>query len=134
MVIPKVNLNVLVRPKIFWPTMVILLTLCVIFYAQKEKEKSIRITKETELLKTIEAKKVVENSLEEAKKKIAERDEQINLTLDRLEKAITARKDAEDKLLAAINEKKVLEEKIAGIAARSPNIELEKIVVNPGSK
>ena len=134
MVIPKVNLNALARPKIFWPTMVILLTLCVIFYAQKEKEKSIRITKETELLKTIEAKKVVENSLEEAKKKIAERDEQINLTLDRLEKAITARKDAEDKLLAAINEKKVLEEKIAGIAARSPNIELEKIVVNPGSK
>ena len=130
----KAELQSIVKHKVFWSSITILVVLCVCLYILQEKEKSLRIYTEKELSRTIEAKKVVENSLVEAKKQIATRDEQINLTLDRLEKAITARKDAEDKLLAAINEKKVLEEKIAGIAARSPNIELEKIVVNPGSK
>ena len=119
----KVKLESIVKPKVFWSSITILIALCVCLYILQDKEKSLRIYTEKELSRTIEAKKVVENSLQEAKKKIAERDEQINLTLDRLEKAITARKDTEANLLAAINEKKVLEEKIAGIAARSPNNE-----------
>jgi len=129
-VIPKVNLNTLVRPKIFWPTMAILLTLCVTFYMQKEKEKSIRIAKETELLRTVEAKKVVENKLVDAKKEIIAKDEQIKLTLDRLEKEITSRKEAETQLLAVTKEKQALEEKVEKLTAVLPkNIELEKIVI-----
>ena len=130
MVIPKVNLNALVRPKIFWPTMVIHLALCVTFYAQKEKEKSIRIAKETELLRTVEAKKVVENKLTEAEKQITARDEQIKLTLDKLEKEGTARIDLEAQLVTVIKEKQDLATQIEELAVKlSKNIELEKIVI-----
>ena len=130
MVIPKANLNALVRPKIFWPTMVILLTLCVTFYMQKEKEKSIRIAKETELLRTVEAKKVVENKLTEAEKQIAARDEQAKLTLDKLENEVTARKDLEAQLVTVVKEKQDLTMQIKELAAKLPkNIELEKIVI-----
>ena len=134
MVIPKVNLNALVRPKIFWPTMVILLTLCVIFYAQKEKEKSIRITKETELLRTIEAKKVADNKLDLAQKEIVARDEQIKLTLDKLEKEVTARIDLEAQLVTVVKEKQGLAMQIEELAAKlAKNIELEKIVIKTSS-
>jgi hypothetical protein len=130
----KAKLQSIVKPKVFWSSITILVVLCVCLYVLKEKEKSSRIYTEKELSRTIEAKKVVENNLVEAKKQIASRDEQIKLTLDKLEKEITARKNAEAKLLAVIKEKKVLEEKIAEVAARSPNIELEKIVIKTGSK
>lgn len=130
MVIPKVNLNAVVRPKIFWPAIVILLTLCVTFYMQKEKEKSMRIAKETELLRTIEAKKAVENKLTEAKETIAARDEQIKLTLDKLEKEVTARKDLEEQLVTVVKEKQDLAAQIEALTAKPPqNIELEKIVI-----
>ena len=110
--------------------MAILLTLCVTFYMQKEKEKSIRIAKETELLRTVEAKKVVENNLVDAKKEIIAKDEQIKLTLDKLEKEITSRKEAETQLLAVTKEKQALEEKVEKLTAVLPkNIELEKIVI-----
>ena len=126
----KINLNTLVKPKVFWPTVVILLVLCFIFYAQKEKEKSIRIAKETELLRTVEAKKVVENNLVDAKKEIVAKDEQIKLTLDKLEKEITARKEAETQLLSITKEKQVLEARVEELTAALPKkIELEKIVI-----
>ena len=129
-VMPKINLNTLVKPKVFWTTVVVLLALCFIFYAQKEKEKSIRIAKETELLRTVEAKKVVENKLTEAQKQITARDEQIKLTLDKLEKEITARKDIEVQLVTVIKEKQDLATQIEELAAKMPqNIELEKIVI-----
>jgi len=130
----KDKLQSIVKPKVFWSSITILVVLCVCLYVLKEKEKSSRIYTEKELSRTIEVKKVVENNLAEAKKQIVSRDEQIKLTLDKLEKEITARKDTEAKLLAVIKGKKVLEEKIAEIAARSPNIELEKIVIKTGSK
>jgi radical SAM superfamily enzyme YgiQ (UPF0313 family) len=130
----KDKLQSIVKPKVFWSSITILVVLCVCLYVLEEKEKSSRIYTEKELSRTIEVKKVVENNLVEAKKQIASRDEQIKLTLDKLEKEITARKDTEAKLLAVIKEKKVLEEKITEIAARSPNIELEKIVIKTGSE
>ena len=134
MAIPKVNLNALVRPKIFWPTMTILLTLCVTFYMQKEKEKTVRITKETELLRTIEAKRAVENNLEQAKKEITTRDEEIKLALDKLEKEIATRKEVEAQLVTVTKEKQDLTTQIEELAAKLPkNIELEKIVVKPAS-
>ena len=129
-VMPKISLNSLVKLKIFWPSEIILLALCLTFYAQKEKEKSIRIDKETELLRTVEAKKVVENKLTEAEKQITARDEQIKLTLDKLEKEITARKDIEVQLVTVIKEKQDLATQIEELAAKMPqNIELEKIVI-----
>ncbi len=126
----KINLNALVKPKVVWPTVAILLVLCFTFYTQKEKEKSIRIAKETELLRTIEAKKVVENKLTESEKQIAARDEQIKLTLDKLEKEVTVRKDLEAQLVTVVKEKQDLATQSEELAAKLPqNIELEKIVI-----
>ena len=130
----KINLNTLVKPKIFWPTIIILLALCFTFYAQKEKEKSIRIAKEIELLRTVEAKKVAENKLTEAEKQIAARDEQIKISLDKLEKEVSARKDIEAQLVAVVKEKQDLAMQIEELAAKLPkNIELEKIVIKSSS-
>lgn len=130
----KAKLQSIVQPKVFWSSITILVILCVCLYVLKEKEKSSRIYTEKELSRTIEVKKIVENNLVEAKKEIVSRDEQIKLTLDKLEKETTARKDAEDKLLVVTKEKEALEGKIKEIAAQSPSVDLQKIVVNPGSK
>jgi len=130
----KINLNSLVKPKIFWTTIIILLAICITLYAQKEKEKSIRIAKETELLRTIEAKKVVENKLTESEKQIVARDEQIKISLDKLEKEVTARKDLEAQLVTVVKEKQDLAMQIEELAAKLPkNIELEKIVIKSSS-
>lgn len=130
----KDKLQSIVKPKVFWSSITILVILCVCLYVLKEKEKSSRIYTEKELSRTIEVKKIVENNLVEAKKEIVSRDEQIKLTLDKLEKETTARKDVEDKLLVVTKEKEVLEGKIKEMAAQSPSVDLQKIVVNPGSK
>jgi len=128
--IPKVNLNALVRPKIFWPGIIILLIVCLDLYMLKEKEKSLRMAKELEYQQVIEAKKVVENNLVDAKKEIAAKDEQIKLTLDKLEKEITARKEAETQLFSVTKEKQVLETMGGELTAVLPKkIELEKIVI-----
>lgn len=126
----KINLNTLVKPKVFWPSIIILLVICFTLYAQKEKEKSLRIAKESELQQTVEAKKVVENNLVDAKKEIVVKDEQIKLSLDKLEKEITARKEAETQLLSVTKEKQVLEARVKELTAALPRqIELEKIVI-----
>jgi len=101
---------------------------------QKEKEKSMRIAKETELFRTVEAKKAVENKLTEAEKQIVDRDEQIKLSLDKLEKEVAARTDLEARLAAAVKEKQDLATQVEGLAAKlPPNIELEKIVIKASS-
>lgn len=125
----KINLQSLVRPKIFWPTVIVLLITSVALYVLKEKERHLRIAKELELTQTIEAKKVVENNLAQAQKEIQARDEQIKLTLDKLEKEIAARKEAEVRVLAVLEEKRGLEARIQELSANPQGIELEKIVV-----
>ncbi|MEI8350646.1 MAG: hypothetical protein WCI77_10910 [Candidatus Omnitrophota bacterium] len=126
----KINLNTLVKPKVFWPSIIILLVICFTLYAQKEKEKSLRIAKESELQQTVEAKKVVENNLVDAKKEIVAKDEQIKLFLDKLEKEITSRKEAETRLLLVTKEKQALEAKVEELTVLLPKqIELEKIVI-----
>src|SRR3989338_9430853 len=131
----KINLNTLVKPKVLWPAVVILLVLCFTFYAQKEKEKSIRIAKETELLRIVEAKKTIENKLTESEKQIAARDEQIKLTLDKLEKEAAARKEIDTQLVTVVKEKQDLALQIEELAAKMPkNIELEKIVIKTSSR
>lgn len=128
----KAKLQSMVKPKVFWSSIIVLLALCVTLYTFKEKEKSLRIATQVQLDKTITEKKVVENNLVEAKEEMVAKDEQIKLTLDKLEKEITARKEAEVQLISVIKEKTALEEKVAELAAALPkNIELEKIVVKP---
>ena len=124
------KLQSLARPKVFWSSIIILLILSTVLYTLKEKEKSLRIYTEKELSKTIEAKKVVENNLTVAKKEISAKDEQISLTLDKLEREVTARRDVEAQLVLVTKEKIGLEAKVEELTAALPkNIELEKIVV-----
>ncbi len=128
----KANLHSLARPKIFWPSILILLIACITLYIFKEKEKTLRIKTENELTRTIEAKRIIENNLVEAKKEITAKDEQIKLTLDKLEKEIIVRKEAETRLISLASEKQALEEKVEKLTAALPKtIELEKIVVKP---
>ena len=124
------KLQSLARPKVFWSSIIILLILSTALYMLKEKEKSLRIYTEKELSKTIEAKKVVENNLTVAKKEISAKDEQISLTLNKLEREVTARRDVEAQLVLVTKEKIGLEAKVEELTAALPkNIELEKIVV-----
>ena len=124
------KLQSLARPKVFWSSIIILLILSAALYMLKEKEKSLRIYTEKELSETVEAKKVVENNLTVAKKEISAKDEQISLTLDKLEREVTARRDVEAQLVLVTKEKIGLEAKVEELTAALPkNIELEKIVV-----
>ncbi|MFH1691797.1 MAG: hypothetical protein ABIC68_04425 [Candidatus Omnitrophota bacterium] len=135
MAMPKVNLNALVRPKFFWLSIIILSLISLSFCILMEKEKSLRMVKETELTRMVEAKKIVEKNLTEARKEIVSKDEQIKLVLDKLEKETTARKEMEVELVSVVKEKKNLEaqieEAIAKLPQDSKNIELEKIIIKP---
>ncbi len=111
----KDKLQSIVKPNIFWSSITILVALCVCLYVLQEKEKTLRINTEKQLSRTIAAKNVLAFNLAKANKEIAARDEQIKLTLDKLE--------------AAIKEKEALEGKIKEMTAQSPNVELEKIVI-----
>ncbi len=129
---PKVKLNSLVRPKFFWPSLIILLGICITFYGQKEKEKSLRIAKEADLMRTIEAKRAVENKLTEAEKQITARDQEIKLALDQLEKEIAARKDLEVQIVTVVQEKQNLTAQIEDLTAKLSQpepIDLEGIVI-----
>ena len=124
------KLQSLAMPKVFWSSIIILLILSAALYMLKEKEKSLRIYTEKELSKTVEAKKVVENNLTVAKKEISAKDEQISLTLNKLEGEVTARRDVEAQLVLVTKEKIGLEVKVKELTAALPkNVELEKIVV-----
>ena len=119
-----------VNEKWLWSSSIVLLVLCVVFYAQKQHEKAVRIAKETELLSVIEAKNAVENKLTEAKKQIAARDEQIKLAMDRIEKETAVRKDLEGLLTTVEKEKQNLSAQIEQLTAKpGKRVELEKIVV-----
>ncbi|MCX5698065.1 MAG: hypothetical protein NTU54_08905 [Candidatus Omnitrophica bacterium] len=113
----KDKLQSMVKPNIFWSSIIILVALCVCLYVLEEKEKTLRINAEQQLSRTTAAKNVLELNLAKANKEIAARDEQIKLGLDKLE--------------AAIKEKEALEGKVKEMTAQppTPNVELQKIVV-----
>jgi len=113
----KDKLQSIVEPKISWLiiTITILVALCVCLYVIQKNEKTLRINTEQQLSRTNAAKDVLSFKLVEANKEIAARDEQIKLTLDKLE--------------VAIKEKEALEGKIKEMTVQSPNIELPEIVV-----
>lgn len=149
----KVNLKLLFKPKVFWPSsIIILLIVSSTLYIFKEKEKVLRISIQKQLTKTVEEKKVVENILagtisakklveEELvaekertlalQKEVKEKKHQIEVTLDKLKKEIITRREAEGRLLMVMKEKSILEIKLRELTKAPKIIELEKIVVEP---
>ena len=149
----KIDLQALNKPKIIYPALVILLIASVTFYVLKEKERSLRIYTQKQLTQTTEEKRIVEGKLVETvkakdaveteltsekeksltlKKELEDKEQQIKVTLDRLEREITARKKAEAQLMITLKEKENLEVKVKNLK-EAPTIELEKIVIKPGS-
>ena len=132
----KVKLQSLVRPKIFWLSIGILVIGCISLYVLKEKEKTLRICTEKELSKTVEAKKLVENSLNVAKKEIrikdreiSKKDQEIKLTLDKLEKEVSARLEIEANLVLVTKEKSGLEERVKELTVLAERTKLDDIVI-----
>jgi len=149
----KINFKSLVRPKFFWATIVALLLITsTTFYLLKEEERKEKIFTQKQLIKTIEAKKVVELNLTKTfraketvekkfyaerkrttalEKEVENKENQISFTLDKLEKEVTARREAEAQLLIVVREKRNLERELKKVARATQTIELEKIVVKP---
>ncbi len=149
----KIDLKSLNKPKIIYAALVILLIASITFYVIKEKERSLRIYTQKQLTQTTEEKRIVEGKLVETvkakdaveteltsekeksltlKKELEDKEQQIKVTLDRLEREITARKKAEAQLMITLKEKENLEVKVKNLK-EAPTVELEKIVIKPGS-
>jgi len=151
----KINLKWPVRPKfLFGGIIVLLLITSVTFYLLKEKERKLKIFTQEQLINTIEAKKVVEFNLAKTfrakeivekkfdaerkrttalEKEVEDKENQISFTLDKLEKEVTARREAEAQLLIAVREKRTLKAELRKFTKATEAIELEKIVVKPTS-
>jgi len=128
------SLKLTVRPGFLRGSIVfLLLASTAIFYILKEQEKSLRVSTEKELNRTIGEKKVVENKLIEAKKELAAKDEQIKFALDRLKKETTARRQVETDLILIMEAKGALETKLSKFRETASVVELERIEVKPAS-
>ena len=151
----KIDLNWSVRPKfLFGGIIVLLLITSITFYLLKEEERKEKIFTQKQLIKTIEAKKVVELNLTKTfrakeivekkfdaerkrttalEKEVEDKENQISFTLDKLEKEVTARHEAEAQLLIAVKEKRTLRAELKKFTKATEVIELEKIIVKPTS-
>ena len=151
----KIDLNWSVRPKfLFGGIIVLLLITSITFYLLKEEERKEKIFTQKQLIKTIEAKKVVEFNLTKTfrakeavekkfdaerkrttalEKEVEDKANQIRLALDKLEKEVIARREVETRLLITVREKKALEAELKEFTKATEAIELEKIVVKPTS-
>jgi len=149
----KINLKLMFKSKFFWASVIILLLITSItFYALKEKEKALRISAQEGLIRTMVKKKAVENKLTETikakgmvqeelavekeralalEKELEDKERQTGLTLEKLEKEIAARQEAEARLVIAMKAKRILETKVRKFAKAPQVFELEKIVVKP---
>lgn len=146
----KVNLQLLNKPKIIYPTLFALLIASVYLYTLKEGEKTLRINTqkqlaettqkkiavETKLTETTQVKERIEKELDSGKEKICllekqleEKNQQMQLALDKVGIEIAARTKAETQLMLAIKEKDTLEEKLNRFNFASKPVELEKIVI-----
>ena len=141
----------LVESKFFRSALIVLLLITSItYYILNKNEKTLRIYTQEELSKTIVKKSFIENKLEEtiiAKKtvqkelntekrkrfaletEIEEKEEQIRLSLSRLQKEIVARRETEAQLVITMKEKGILEAKISKLTKKTGAFELERIVV-----
>ena len=132
----KLNLTSKVSPKIFWPSLIILLLTSITFYILKEEEKTLRIYTQKQLTETLGEKRAIENELivtvkakEILEKEIEEKENQIKLVLDKLEKEIISRRIAEIQLILATKEKRTLRTRLRQLTETPETIELEKVVV-----
>jgi hypothetical protein len=137
----KIDLKLILKSKLFFGVVIIFLSITsAFFYTLKEKERKIKIFTQKQLIRTIESKKIVENNLTETikakeavtsalKKELEEKENRITQTLDKLEKEVTARREAEAQLIIAIREKRALEVKVKKFSDISKTIELEKIII-----
>jgi len=145
------SLKLLVESKFFRSALIVLLLITSItYYILNKKEKTLRIYTQEELSKTIVKKRFIENKLEDtiiAKKtvqkelntekrkrfaletEIEEKEEQIRLSLSRLQKEIVARRETEAQLVITMKEKGILEAKISKLTKKTGAFELERIVV-----
>lgn len=130
------RLKSVVKPKVFWPSIIILLSICITLYFLKEKEKTLRIYTQEQLVESAEdlTDKTKELSSKkeiilELEREIEEKEYQVRFTLEKLEKEIAAREQAETQLITALGEKRTLEAKLTELTRISEPIELEKIVV-----
>jgi len=145
------SLKLLVESKFFRSAFIVLLLITSItYYILNKNEKTLRIYTQEELSKTIVKKSFIENKLEEtiiAKKtvqkelntekrkrfaletEIEEKEEQIRLSLSRLQKEIVARRETEAQLVITMKEKGILEAKISKLTKKTGAFELERIVV-----
>ncbi|OIO41724.1 hypothetical protein AUJ63_05065 [Candidatus Pacearchaeota archaeon CG1_02_35_32] len=148
----KIDLKALNNVKVIYPILVILLLASISFYMLKEKEKRFRVLVQKQLSQTIEEKKKVENKLVGAleakegaevelsaekeksstlKKELKEKEQEIVLTIKKLEEEITARRKAEAQLMITMKGKELLETRLKKLEKFSKPIQLEKIVVKP---
>lgn len=150
----KINLQTLRNPKVIYAAIIVLLISSVTFYFLKEEEKRVRIATQNQLAQTIEEKKQVENKLVDTlkakeqvevelttekersltlKKELEDKEQKIKTALNRIEREIAARKKVEAQLMIALKQKENLERKVSNLNRASKTIELEKIVIKPGS-
>lgn len=147
----KINSKSFVRSKFFWGSViVILLATSITFYILEEKEKALRLDTEANLAVTLAEKKIVERDLAETiraknvveeelatekerssalEEDVKEKERQIVLTLDKLEKEIAARRQAEARLIIFMEAKRILETKLKRPDETPKTIKLEGIVV-----
>lgn len=139
----KINLKSSVRPKVFWSSITILLIGGIFFYVLKERtlrvytqEQLARVVEsskevESRLIKSIKAKRIAQEGLAIEKEKSFTLGKELNFALDKLEKEMIARREAETQLIITMKEKKILEAKVKEFTEAPKIIQLEKIVVKP---
>lgn len=146
----KVNLQSLNKPKVIYPALFILLIVSAYLYILKEGEKTLRINTqkqladatqkkivvEAKLTETTQVKERIEKELDSGKEKICmlekqleEKNQQMQLALDKVGIEIAARTKAETQLTLAMKEKDILEEKLNKLNFASKPIDLERIVI-----
>ncbi|MFH1397345.1 MAG: hypothetical protein ABIH27_02170 [Candidatus Omnitrophota bacterium] len=118
----KDKLRYIVNPRFFWSSITILVFLCAWLFTIAEDQRILNISLEAKLTASIAENKILESNLVNANKEIAARDEQMKLTLDKLEVAINEKE-------AVIKEKEALEGKINEMTAQSSDVDLQKIIV-----
>jgi len=134
----KINLNSLVRPKFLWISIIVLLLVTsTIFYILEEKQKALRVLTQKQLAKTVEEKDIIQRDLRETSKakrrveeELKEKKYQIKLTLDRLEKEINVRRQAEGQLIVVLREKWALQDELSKFTRKPKTIGLERIIVS----
>ncbi|MBL7130301.1 MAG: hypothetical protein ISS45_02685 [Candidatus Omnitrophica bacterium] len=151
----KVSRKLLISPKVLWPSIIILLIICISLQMLKEEEKALRMYAQKRLTETREEKEIIEKTLSETikikkiteeeltnereksialKKEIEEQAHQIKLILNKLGKETTTRRQVEVQFIAAMEEKRILEAKLKELTDRPKAVELGKVVVNPVHK